>query len=658
MNNQKGFTVVEMIVSFALTMVIVVFLLNIIILIKDAYISNGIKTVLMNQQAVITKQIYDDVGQKKVRIITSCGTNCYDLYFADGTNTEMSLDPTNHLFTLGSYATNINDTATIGDLTINIESVASSSGFDSIVTFHFPITHKLVSGDFGVTLIYQYDSSVTSVLNSATTSAKGKVYYNGASTMYLIGSEAYDEPGYYTIDTNGNVTPNDSNVNVTNNVSSANGTYTVTYTYNSDVATRTVIRVSKTTTYSYYANNVQTYTVPRSGYYQIELYGARGGGLVTTLGKGGYTSGYIYLEQGLQLYFYVGGGGNAAGNATNSGGYNGGGYSGNYSTTYSYAGGGATDVRLVNGVWNDATSLASRLMVAAGGAGSSSSTTTAAGDGGGLVGGDETTSSATYNNSTYLFGGASQTASYGYDGRAGGFGYGIQSNTSGFGGGGGSGYYGGGTGFGTTGAGGSSFISGYAGVNAITSASSLTPTNNTIHYSGRYFIDGVMIAGISEDNGQAIITYVGSTMTKTTNKLNNVRYIKDCINGSSVNSSNHWVELQAIYNGINVALNLNVTSSSTVRTDGGTGSWNTITDGDISFANYVEATSTGNQCIYIDLGKLYDLDEVAVWHYWGDNRYYNNNVTSVSSDNVNWVKVIDISDVHETSIGKRVSAYE
>src|SRR5574344_1496163 len=100
MNNQKGFTVVEMIVSFALTMVLVVFLLNIIILIKDAYISNGIKNVLMNQQAVITKQIYDDVGQKKVRIITSCGTNCYDLYFADGTNTEMSLDPTNHLFTL------------------------------------------------------------------------------------------------------------------------------------------------------------------------------------------------------------------------------------------------------------------------------------------------------------------------------------------------------------------------------------------------------------------------------------------------------------------------------------------------------------------------------------------------------------------------------
>lgn len=229
------------------------------------------------------------------------------------------------------------------------------------------------------------------------------------------------------------------------------------------------------------------------------------------------------------------------------------------------------------------------------------------------------------------------------------------------GGGGGGGYYAGNNGYGTTGSGGSSFISGYAGVNAITSSTDRTHTNNTLHYSDKYFIDGEMQVGINVGDGKAKITYIGPTYEKTSTKFDYVRYIKDCINGNSSNEYNHWVELQALSNGVNVAYGKNITST----TEPGTGntSWadiTTLVDGEIAPAGYIRLTS-GEQCLTVDLGTIYTLDEIAVWHLgiFSDGRSYNNHSLYVSSDNTNWTTLIDnVSGVVETSNGIRVSAYD
>ena len=266
--------------------------------------------------------------------------------------------------------------------------------------------------------------------------------------------------------------------------------------------------------YSYIINKYSvsgnySFSAPYTNDYQIELWGASGGG--ENSGAGGYTSGVLSLNEGDKLYFYIGGVGSSNATVTNVGGYNGGGYSGNNSGANSYGGGGATDVRLVAGEWNDLIGLRSRIMVAAGGAGTTSNLTTIAGGGGGLTGGSGTSSDSTYNNSSYLPIGSNQTGvgfTYGTTDRQGGFGYAIQSNTSGWGGGGGGGYYGGSNGHGTTGAGGSSFISGHTGCVAVVSSSSTTArvgtdsatcttgtTDNlcSVHYSGISFKNTLMI---------------------------------------------------------------------------------------------------------------------------------------------------------------------
>ena len=97
-------------------------------------------------------------------------------------------------------------------------------------------------------------------------------------------------------------------------------------------------------------NNAQKFESPYTGLYKVELWGSgaeiRGNAIhPETVGKGAYTSGIIYLQKGQILYLYVGG-------TVNS--FNGAGPGESY-------GGGATDVRLINGSWDSFDGLKSRI---------------------------------------------------------------------------------------------------------------------------------------------------------------------------------------------------------------------------------------------------------------------------------------------------------
>lgn len=295
-------------------------------------------------------------------------------------------------------------------------------------------------------------------------------------------------------------------------------------------ATKTITVVASSYTYAY-TGKVQTFTAPLAGTYKIELWGAQGGSawltdeVDATGGKGAYVSGQIVLKKGEVLYVYVGQKGyRAALNASRPYAFNGGAPTGdgNWGNNGNGgSGGGATDIRLVNGAWDNFDSLKSRIMVAAGGGGAGYHGANG-GAGGTLNGVRSNNGSISYN------GGAPSQIAPGTgvgDGNSASFGRGgaggpsYAQNMYSAGGGGGGGYYGGGgggscyysSGYSGGGAGGSSFISGYTGCNAITSAStasSIKHSGTTVHYSGKKFTSGTMTAGNRSGNGSAKITFV------------------------------------------------------------------------------------------------------------------------------------------------------
>ncbi len=278
---------------------------------------------------------------------------------------------------------------------------------------------------------------------------------------------------------------------------------------------------------SYTSVGCTAYTIPRTGTYRIELWGAQGGGqtscyyvqynndecknnIALTGGYGGYTRGDIHFDQGEVIYICVGGQGVYSYDDPSyilAGGFNGGGTGHSRLEPTIGPGGGATDIRY------QYNTLEARIMVAGGGggaAGTGGPNQIRGGNGGNLTGAEG------YEGGSCCGPGKGGTQTFGghchYEGDApdcqGSFGDGGNGNSAGPGGGGG--YYGGGQGsWYNGGGGGSSFISGYPGCDAIASAYDHTPTGQPIHYSGKVFTNMEMISGQNAGDGRAVILYVG-----------------------------------------------------------------------------------------------------------------------------------------------------
>lgn len=176
----------------------------------------------------------------------------------------------------------------------------------------------------------------------------------------------------------------------------------------------------------------QTLTIPTTGYYKLEAWGAQGGYSTNAGGNGGYSTVIYYLTENSSLYFYCGKAGSArSGTTGGAGGWNGGGKGGNAYTGYNGGGGGggATHIatsqigaitannNLYTGTAANPTAKTGLLLVAGGGGGG----TYQSGAGYGGAGGGDTIDDiigynaeggGKYNSSQLTFGG-----SQGVDGR-------------------------------------------------------------------------------------------------------------------------------------------------------------------------------------------------------------------------------------------------
>lgn len=206
-----------------------------------------------------------------------------------------------------------------------------------------------------------------------------------------------------------------------------------------------------------YTGATDIYTIPKTGRYKLEVWGAQGGGSImngsssSTTSYGGYSVGYIDLNSGDTLYINVGGKGQDAVNGADStGGYNGGG-DGTWDRADNEAagaGGGATHIATKSGLLSSLSGYNDEILIVAGGGGGKSWDTDG-GNGGGYIGGAAGDGRKADQTTGYSFGkGENATGvgdSDGHGGGGGGYWGGYESSASGesndFGGG-GSGYIG------------------------------------------------------------------------------------------------------------------------------------------------------------------------------------------------------------------------
>lgn len=157
MKNNKGFTLVEMLVSFTLSMILIIILFQLIINLKDIYMLSGIKTELLNKQYLMTNKIYSDLNEKKVIKIENCNNPlvCVEFTFQDGTIKKLEVDDTNKTLSYDGYIIKLDNNSYFETMDIN---TTYSQSNKKIFNANIPIYNDLYKNtNFGINIVYPYN---------------------------------------------------------------------------------------------------------------------------------------------------------------------------------------------------------------------------------------------------------------------------------------------------------------------------------------------------------------------------------------------------------------------------------------------------------------------------------------------------------------------
>lgn len=144
--NNKGFTVVELIASFALTMIITVLLFEVLIEVKDIFADAGTKSALQQKFSIISKNIKNNLTNG---IFVSCsGNTCSwngNILKIDQTSKKVVVNGQNFEMpdTVDIKSYDLNNTCTLYNCYLNIQMILTSGNlkqnYDYSVTYYYNI---------------------------------------------------------------------------------------------------------------------------------------------------------------------------------------------------------------------------------------------------------------------------------------------------------------------------------------------------------------------------------------------------------------------------------------------------------------------------------------------------------------------------------------
>ena len=235
--NKKGFTVVELIVSITLTFVIVSLLFQVLLALRDVYVSSGVRTQLLNKQTLMSSKLNEDLYGKSLSSVLKCGRNCLNFIYSDGSSARLVVDTSNNIFRYGEYSTELVSGSRFSDVDIRVEKVSDmpTNKKDSLLILNIPVNHNLFDSNYGVNVIYPFDSFTTAiedVVFDGHNEVESQVVLKGSANMRVVN---YQEPGYYTVEGDSDLIENDPRVEVTSDVDNDTpGHYEVVYTFRID----------------------------------------------------------------------------------------------------------------------------------------------------------------------------------------------------------------------------------------------------------------------------------------------------------------------------------------------------------------------------------------------------------------------------------------
>ena len=170
MKNKKiqGFTVIELLVSFTLTALVMTFLFQVVISLKNLYHKTEVQTELISKQSLISRFINEDLANRKISKIEKCNgkDNCYNIYYykdetMNETETKTLSIESSHVIRYGdnSYI-KLDDNSNFGNISIKIDGDSKTNytftnNDQDVMSITIPINNTTLDRNFDVSAIYQ-----------------------------------------------------------------------------------------------------------------------------------------------------------------------------------------------------------------------------------------------------------------------------------------------------------------------------------------------------------------------------------------------------------------------------------------------------------------------------------------------------------------------
>jgi len=158
--NKKGFTLIELITTFALSSVIIVLLINVVVSIRNIYSKTSIKSDLYITQANLSNALNSKLHAEQLDYYTACTDSlfCYDFVLIDGETFRLVVEETK--ITVGNQVYELTGKTKAVNPTLNVEYIEQNNTYsgNNILVLKIPIVNELYSNiDFGINLVYLYN---------------------------------------------------------------------------------------------------------------------------------------------------------------------------------------------------------------------------------------------------------------------------------------------------------------------------------------------------------------------------------------------------------------------------------------------------------------------------------------------------------------------
>ena len=143
----RGFTLVELIVTFALAATIIIILFNVVIIVKNNYEESTVRTKLLINQSTLSNLLNSKINNNNLASYDECSGNfCYRFTFKNGEVIELKVTETKIQF--GNYAYVLAKGDKVVDPSLVYE--------DPYIILKIPVIAKLYpKDDYGINLIYK-----------------------------------------------------------------------------------------------------------------------------------------------------------------------------------------------------------------------------------------------------------------------------------------------------------------------------------------------------------------------------------------------------------------------------------------------------------------------------------------------------------------------